>query len=56
MTVNNGQPLLEVKGLVTRFFTEDGVVKAVDGVDFHVNKVLECNTQERAPGNAKSIV
>jgi len=30
------QPLLEVKGLKTYFYTEDGVVKAVDGVDFHV--------------------
>lgn len=30
------QPLLEVKNLKTYFFTEDGVVKAVDGVDFHV--------------------
>jgi oligopeptide/dipeptide ABC transporter ATP-binding protein len=29
-------PLLEVKGLKTHFFTEDGVVKAVDGVDFNV--------------------
>jgi oligopeptide/dipeptide ABC transporter ATP-binding protein len=29
-------PLLEVKGLKTYFFTEDGVVKAVDGVDFRV--------------------
>jgi oligopeptide/dipeptide ABC transporter ATP-binding protein len=28
--------LLEVKGLKTYFFTEDGVVKAVDGVDFYV--------------------
>jgi oligopeptide/dipeptide ABC transporter ATP-binding protein len=33
---NNDQPLLEVKGLKTHFFTEDGVVKAVDGVDFYV--------------------
>ncbi|HEY3312803.1 MAG TPA: ABC transporter ATP-binding protein [Anaerolineales bacterium] len=31
------QPLLEVKNLKTYFYTEDGVVKAVDGVDFHVN-------------------
>lgn len=31
------QPLLEVRNLKTYFFTEDGVVKAVDGVDFHVN-------------------
>jgi oligopeptide/dipeptide ABC transporter ATP-binding protein len=30
------QPLLEVKNLKTHFFTEDGVVKAVDGVDFVV--------------------
>jgi oligopeptide/dipeptide ABC transporter ATP-binding protein len=31
------EPLLEVKNLKTYFFTEDGVVKAVDGVDFYVN-------------------
>jgi oligopeptide/dipeptide ABC transporter ATP-binding protein len=30
------RPLLEVKNLKTYFFTEDGVVKAVDGVDFVV--------------------
>lgn len=30
------QPLIEVKNLKTYFFTEDGVVKAVDGVDFIV--------------------
>ena len=29
-------PLLEVKNLKTYFYTEDGVVKAVDGVDFKV--------------------
>lgn len=33
---NNKKPFLEVKGLKTYFFTEDGVVKAVDGVDFLV--------------------
>jgi oligopeptide/dipeptide ABC transporter ATP-binding protein len=32
----SSKPLLEVKGLKTYFFTEDGVVKAVDGVDFDV--------------------
>jgi oligopeptide/dipeptide ABC transporter ATP-binding protein len=33
----DGKLLLEVKNLKTYFFTDDGVVKAVDGVDFHVN-------------------
>jgi len=32
------QFLLEIKGLMTYFYTEDGVVKAVDGVDFNVRK------------------
>lgn len=31
------QHLLEVKNLKTYFFTEDGEIKAVDGVDFYVN-------------------
>ena len=30
--------LLEVKNLKTYFFTEDGVVKAVDGVDFYLRR------------------
>jgi len=34
--MNNSQPLLEVKGLKTYFYTEDGVVRAVDGVSFEV--------------------
>jgi oligopeptide/dipeptide ABC transporter ATP-binding protein len=33
---NTNQPLLEVKNLKTYFYTEDGIVKAVDGVDFVV--------------------
>lgn len=36
MTNETNKPLLEVKNLKTYFYTEDGVVKAVDGVDFHV--------------------
>jgi len=36
MTVSDNQPLLEVRNLKTYFFTDDGVVKAVDGVDFSV--------------------
>ena len=34
MTENKA--LLQIKGLKTYFYTDDGVVKAVDGVDFHV--------------------
>jgi len=30
--------LLEVKGLETRFFTQDGVVRAVNGISYHVDE------------------
>jgi peptide/nickel transport system ATP-binding protein len=33
---NNKKPLLEIHNLKTYFYTEDGVVKAVDGVDLEV--------------------
>ena len=35
---NNNNNILEVKGLKTQFFTESGVVKAVDGVDIVVRR------------------
>ena len=31
-------PMLQVKGLKTHFFTADGVVRAVDGVDFQIRR------------------
>jgi ABC-type dipeptide/oligopeptide/nickel transport system ATPase component len=30
--------LLEVKGLKTHFFTDEGIVRAVDGIDLYINK------------------
>ena len=36
MTKKDQKPLLEVRNLKTYFFTEDGVVSAVDGVSFEV--------------------
>ncbi len=37
-TLSQREIILEVKGLKTYFYTEDGVVKAVDGVDFIVHR------------------
>ena len=36
--VRSSTPLLEVKGLRTSFYTRDGIVRAVDGIDFHVDR------------------
>ncbi|MEX2146179.1 MAG: ATP-binding cassette domain-containing protein, partial [Candidatus Rokuibacteriota bacterium] len=30
--------LLDVRGLKTHFFTDDGIVRAVDGIDLHIDK------------------
>ena len=34
---NDGQPILSVRNLKTSFFTDEGVVRAVDGASFDVN-------------------
>ena len=34
--MNQKKPILQVKGLKTHFFTEDGIIKAVDGLSFQV--------------------
>jgi oligopeptide/dipeptide ABC transporter ATP-binding protein len=34
----DGKPLLKVSGLRTSFYTRDGVVRAVDGIDFEVQR------------------
>jgi len=38
MDAGQNERLLEVRNLKTQFFTEAGVVRAVDGVDFHVER------------------
>ena len=36
MPAGSGNPVLQVRGLKTQFFTDEGVVRAVDGVSFSV--------------------
>jgi peptide/nickel transport system ATP-binding protein len=54
------EPLIQIKGLKTHFFTDEGVVKAVDGVDFDIyrNRTL-CIVGESGCGKsitARSIL
>jgi oligopeptide/dipeptide ABC transporter ATP-binding protein len=49
-----GDVVLKVKNLKTHFFTEDGVVKAVDGLDFYVKRG-ECLGLVGESGCGKSI-
>ncbi len=57
---NSNQPLIEIRNLKTYFFTDEGVVKAVDGVDFDIyrNRTL-CVVGESGCGKsitARSIL
>ena len=45
MTQSNASPLLEIEDLSVRFFTRDGVVRAVERLSLHVD-----------PGETLSIV
>src|SRR5947207_14898894 len=38
MGTGNGDVLIDIRNLRTHFFTDDGVVKAVDGVSFPIYK------------------
>lgn len=42
------EPVLQVKGLKTYYYTEEGVVPAVDGLDFEVEP------GETSPSSAKA--
>lgn len=35
---NDNNVILDIKNLTTQFFTEAGVVRAVDGIDFNVKR------------------
>ena len=46
--------LLEVKGLKTQFFVRGGVVRAVDGIDFRVNRARR-SASSASPGRGKCM-
>ena len=38
-----GERLLDIRGLKTHFKTDDGMVRAVDGVDFAIDRPVNCD-------------
>ena len=52
--VNGKEIILDVKGLRTHFYTNEGVVKAVDGLSYHVHKG-ECVGLVGESGCGKSV-
>lgn len=52
--VNGKEVILDVKGLQTHFYTNEGVVKAVDGLSYHVHKG-ECVGLVGESGCGKSV-
>ncbi len=52
--VNGKEVILDVKGLKTHFYTNEGVVKAVDGLSYHVHKG-ECVGLVGESGCGKSV-
>lgn len=54
MNENRDEKILEVRDLRTYFFTDDGVVKAVDGLSYHVRKG-ECVGLVGESGCGKSV-
>ena len=52
--INGQEVILDVKGLRTHFYTNEGVVKAVDGLSYHVHKA-ECVGLVGESGCGKSV-
>ena len=52
--MSTGEPLLQIRGLRTHFYTESGVAKAVDGVDLDIAPA-KCLGWSASPGSGKSV-